>query len=341
MTTELALLRLAAQRLVGPPPAGPAEVVRWLTCLQGQDLPGALLSVAIRAGTSRAAVTAELDAGTVVRSWPMRGTLHLTAAEDLPWLLDLLTERAVKGVEKRRAIVGLTEADVERARGVAVATLAGGGRMSRAELLAALIAAGVPADGQRGYHVLWWLSQTGTLVMGPTRDGDQLFVLLDEWVPSPRRLEREEALGELALRYFRSHGPATVKDLTRWAYCTVADAKAGLAVARPQLEPLTIEGTEHWMDPATPGRLADARERAGDVLLLPGFDELVLGYADRSCTVPDEFAARIVPGNNGMFRPTVVHGGRAVAVWRTGRTKARAVEVEPFTELSAGVAGLV
>jgi hypothetical protein len=331
---ELSMLRMAAQRLVGPPAASPAEAVRLLTAVQGQDLPGALLSVALRSGSTRAEVTAALDAGSVVRSWPMRGTLHLTAAEDLPWLLDLLTERVVRGVEKRRAVVGLTEADVERARELAVPALTGGVAMSRAELLAVLAAGGVPTTGQRGYHLLWWLSQTGTLVMGPTRDGDQLFVLLDEWVPRPRRLDREEALGELVLRYFRGHGPATVTDLTRWAYCTVRDVRAGLALVRDQLETYTVGGTEHLMDPATPPRLAAARAQAEGVHLLPGFDELVLGYADRSCTVPAEHAQRIVPGGNGVFRPTIVSAGRAVATWRTGRGKARPVELEPFGELT-------
>ena len=341
MTTELALLRLAAQRLIGSPLPDPASAVRWLTCVQGQDLPGALLSVALRSGSTRDDVLAAMDAGEVVRSWPMRGTLHLTAAEDLPWLLALLTERAVRGVEKRRAIVQLTEADLEHAREVAVGALRGGGRLSRAELLTTLLDAGVPADGQRGYHVLWWLSQTGTLVMGPTRDGDQLFVLLDEWVPAPRRLDREEALAELVLRYFTSHGPATVKDLVRWAYCTVGDVKTGLALVRDRLEAMTVGGTEYLMDPATPDLLAAARDQADDVLLLPGFDELVLGYADRSCTVPAEFATRIVPGSNGMFRPTVVSGGQAVAVWRPGRTKARPLEVEPFTELTPELSAAV
>ena len=338
---ELSMLRMAAQRLVGPPAASPAEAVRWLTAMQGQELPGALLAVALRSGSTRAEVTAALDDGSVVRSWPMRGTLHLTAAEDLPWLLALLTERVVRGVEKRRAIVALTEADLEHAREVAVAALTGGRRLARAELLGELAAAGVPADGPRGYHLLWWLSQTGTLVMGPTRDGEQLFVLLDEWVPAPRRLEREEALGELVLRYFRGHGPATVKDLVRWAGTTVGDVKAGLALARPQLETLTVAGTEHLMDPGTPQRLAAARAEAAGVHLLPGFDELVLGYADRSCTVPPEHADRIVPGANGVFRPTVVAGGRVVATWRAGRGKARPLQVEAFGELAPGVRAAV
>jgi hypothetical protein len=95
------------------------------------------------------------------------------------------------------------------------------------------------------------------------------------------------------------------------------------------------------MDPATPQVLAAARADAEGVHLLPGFDELVLGYADRSCTVPPEHAERIVPGANGVFRPTVVVGGQVVATWRTGRGKARPLEVEPFGELAPGVRAAV
>jgi hypothetical protein len=329
---------MAAQLLVGPRAATPTEAVRWLTAVQGQDLPGALTSVALRtAGGSRAAVEAALDAGEVVRSWPMRGTLHLVAADDLRWMLELLGPRLLAAASTRRAALGLTGDEVERARELAVAALQGGRQRGRNELLTAIADGGVSTAGQRGYHLLAHLSQTGTLCLAPMRDGEQLFVLLDEWVPVPRRREREEALGELALRFFAGHGPATVKDLVRWAGVLVRDVKAGLAVAAPQLERLVVDGTEHWMDPATPGRLAAARDEAEDVLLLPGFDELVLGYADRRCTVPAEFAERIVPGNNGMFRATAVLDGRVVGVWRAGRGKSRPIELEPFTELTAEV----
>ena len=338
MGTELSQLRMAAQRLVGPREQTPADAVRWMLAVQAQDLPGALTSVALRTehGT-RAAVEAALDAGEVVRSWPMRGTLHLTAAEDLPWMLELLGPRVLAGAAGRRAALELTDDDVERAREIAVAALSGGGRMGRTELVTAFADGGVPTAGQRGYHLLWYLAQSGTLCQGPLRNGEQLFVLLDEWVPAPRRLERDEALGELALRFFAGHGPATVKDLVRWAGVLVRDVRAGLAVAGPQLARLDVDGVEHWMDPATPGRLAAARDEAAAVHLLPGFDELVLGYADRSCTVPAEFADRIVPGGNGMFRATAVHDGRVVGVWRTGRGKARPIDLEPFGELPDAV----
>src|SRR5688500_7995358 len=161
---EVALLRLVAQRIAGPRWKTPAEAVRRLGAMQGQDLPGALASVALRtAEGTRADVEAALDSGEVVRSWPMRGTLHLVAAEDLPWLIGLLGPRALTGSPGRRAQLGITEESIEQARLVALAALTGGRRMRRNELLRALAEGGVEITGQRGIHLLGYLTQTATL----------------------------------------------------------------------------------------------------------------------------------------------------------------------------------
>ncbi len=158
-------------------------------------------------------------------------------------------------------------------------------------------------------------------------------------VPRPRRLEREEALGELAWRYFRSHGPATVRDLVRWGHLMAADARAGLAVARPRLASVDVDGVEHLMDPETPELLDSCRREARGVFLLPGFDEIILGYHDRRCLLAPEHAGRIVPGANGMFRPTVVSDGQVVGTWKhAGRGAKRRVEATPFDSFPAEVA---
>lgn len=343
---ELTLMRLVAQQLAGPPAEDPASAVRRLTALQAQDLPGAVTSVALRtAGHRREDVLTALDEGAVVRSWPMRGTLHLLLAEDLPWLLELLGPRALAGLAKRWAALELTEEQAERARAIAVAVLSGGRRLSRAGLLAAIDGGGVATTGQRGYHLLGFLARTGTLCLGPTDAGEQQFVLLDEWVRAPRRLRGEEALAELVLRFFRGHGPATVADLVRWAGSTVRDVRTGLAAAGDRLARLQVEGTEYLLDPELPDLLRVHRQEARAVRLLPGFDEFVLGYADRGAILDPRFAERIVPGGNGVFRPTVVSDGRIVGTWRwtgTGRRRTAVPELfEPGDDgLAAAVPGL-
>jgi hypothetical protein len=333
-TSEIGLLRLVAQGLAGPRPAGAAEAAGRLTAVQGQDFPGAVTSVALRtAERQRADVLAALDDGLIVRSWPMRGTLHLVAAGDLPWLLELLAGRVQTTFAGRRADLGLTDGDAERARDLITGALTGGGRLRRADLLAVMAAGGIATTGQRGYHLLAFLATTGTLCLGPTDGaGEQLFVLLDEWIPNARRLPRDEALCELALRYFTGHGPATVQDLARWAGLPLRDVRTGLAGARAELTAVDVDGVEHLMHPATPDLLAACRKEAAGLLLLPGFDEFVLGYGDRTAVLDPEFAEQIVPGGNGMFRATVVHGGRIVGTWRwTGRGATRTAAATPFT----------
>ena len=184
--------------------------------------------------------------------------------------------------------------------------------------------------------MLWHLAQTGTLCLGPVRGGDQQIVLVDEWIPRPRRPERDEALGELALRYFRSHGPATVKDFIRWTGLTATDARAGVALCRPELASMDVDGAEHLLDPRTPQRVDACRDGARGMFLLPGFDEFVLGYADRSAVIAPEHADLLVPGGNGVFRPTVVCDGRIVGTWRhTGRGAKRSVAATAFTAFDA------
>lgn len=324
----LGMLRLAALRLVGERCPTPADAASWLGCAQGQDLPGVLESIALRtASGSVEEVRAAFDEGRLVRSWPMRGTLHVVAAEDLAWMLPLGTPRPLAAAAQRRGGLGLDDATIERAGEVAGEVLRGRGRRTRAELIACWAEAGLDLASSRGYHTLAVLCQQGLLVQGPfATPKEQAFVLLDEWVPERRRLGRDEALAEWARRFFRSHGPAGRKDFARWTGVPAADVTTAIDGARDDLA--ETDGLLH--DPATPDLLAAADE-PGAELLLPGFDEFVLGYADRTQVLDPEHADRICPGNNGIFRPTIVRDGQVVGTWAwKGSGKKRRVEREPF-----------
>lgn len=341
MTTlhDIALLRLVAQRIAGPGFPTATDVVRWLTAVQAQDYPGAVTSIALRTEPrTRQCVEDALNSGEVVRAWPMRGTLHFVLAEDLLWMLDLTTERVLAAATTRRSALGLDLPTLEYAGQLATDALEGGRQMARDDLLAVWDEAGLLTVKQRSYHLIWYLALTGVLCYGPVRDGEQCLVLVDEWLSNPRNLEREEALGEWVLRYFHSHGPATVKDFAWWTKIVAADVKAGLAVARPHLERIKVDGVEYFMHPETPTLLDECRARAQGVFLLPGFDEYLLGYQDRSAMVPAEFAQRIVPGNNGMFQPTVVADGQVVGTWkRTGHGTQQTALATPFTSFPSAV----
>jgi hypothetical protein len=322
---RLTALRLAAQRIGASEFTTPGDAVRWMLALQGQDFAGARWSVGLRhVDATEAGVSAALDAGEIVRSWPIRGTLHLVAAEDLGWMLRLTATRMTVSADRRRASLGITEADVERARTAARDALTGRRVLTRDALLATIHAAGVSTGGQRGYHLLWHLARTGTLVLGSTDGRQQTFALLDDWVPNPRRLEHDEALGQLALRYFRSHGPATDRDLARWSGLTLGDVRRGLAICGKRLTTLDLGGTTYRVAPET---LAFAPPPAR-VHLLPGFDEYLLGYGDRSAALAPEHSEAIVPGGNGMFKSTIVVDGEVAGTWGR-RVKAGEIVIEP------------
>lgn len=345
---RLSSLRLAAQRIEGSGSSTPAGAVAWMLAMQAQDLPGAKWSVGLRtARATEADVEAAIDNGGIVRSWPIRGTLHFVSGEDLGWLLGLTAPRMIASWASRRTALGITEDDLARARDVVVAALGGHRVLGRHALLATLEAAGVSTAGQRGYHVLGYLAQAAVIVLGPMDGRQQTFALLEEWVRNPRHMERDEALAELALRYFRSHGPATVRDLARWSGLTLGDVRRGLGVCGGRLATIEVDGTTYHVvgdvpdnatdvpDNAAAGTSASAADR---VHLLPGFDEYLLGYGDRSAALAAEHAGAVVPGGNGIFRPVIVAQGTVVGTWRrTIAAREVRIEPEPFAALSGQV----
>ncbi|GAA3742193.1 winged helix DNA-binding domain-containing protein [Leifsonia bigeumensis] len=325
-------MRLAAQRISASDLATPASVVRWMTAMQAQDFAGATWSIGLRLpGSTVADVDAAILDRSIVRSWPMRGTLHFVAAEDLRWMLSLTSERLVKGALARRAALGLDERLLEGARDASIAALEGGRILARDAMYEVFAGAGVSPDGQRGYHVLWYLSQTGTLCFGPPEGRQQTFVLAEEWIRNSRMLEREEALGEFVGRYFRSHGPASIRDFAWWSSTTLGDARVGLAVARDSLSSIERDG-----EPLYFAAGADPEPKRDGIRILPGFDEYLLGYQDRTPQLSAEHAERIVPGGNGMFQSTIVNDGLVVGTWRrTERARGVVVAAQPFSPLNA------
>jgi len=334
---QIARLRLQALGLVGSPGWNdPSQVVEYHLAMQAQDFRASRWAIGSRLpGSTDDSVLAAYDSGTLVRSWPMRGTVHAVAAADLPWMLELMGRRALSGVKRRWEFLGIDESMLERARNVAVQLLSGGGRRTRREFVAALTEAGLDLTGQRSYHTVWYLSQTGTLVQGPTRDGEQELVLLDEWIPEPRRLTREEALAELGSRYLRARGPATVDDLVHWTGLTKADCRRALEANDEATVEVHGPGGPYRMSAEALDRLdPESPEADAAVLALAAFDEHLLGYRVRDCVLDPEHAQRVDPGRNGVFRWTLVAGGRVVGTWkRIPRTRRTVVEVDPFHPL--------
>ena len=333
-------MRLSSQRIEAAPGESAAEepapdisgVVRHMLALQAQDFAQALWAVGVRSpGSTRADVLGALERGEVVRSSPLRGTLFFVAAEDLRWMLRITAPRMIASAATRHGQLGLDEGIFGRARDLAISALSGGTAMTRREFFAALEGVGISTAGQRGYHIIWRLAQSCDICWGPPAGTQQALVLLDEWVPRSRDLEPDEALREFALRYFTGHGPATVKDFAWWAKLTLTDAGVGVELARDALTELECNGQPYWAATAE-----IERDATGDgVHALPGFDEYLLGYQDRSLPLAAEHSNLVFPGKNGIFLPMIVSRGRVVGTWRrTATASGVTVRPQPFGELS-------
>lgn len=310
----------------------PEKVVAKLGAMQAQDYGGALWAIGLRLPkATEVEVEKAIARRAIVRTWPMRGTLHFVAAADVHWMLKFLTPRIVAGAARRREQLELDDATFVRCEKVFVRVLQGGNQFTREEMFASLERAKIAVDNHRGYHILWRLAQERLLCFGARQGKQQTFTLLDEWVPAPSKLEREAALAELARRYFTSHGPATLQDFVWWSGLKVSEAREGLETVSPRLIKEIVDGKVYWMPP---DMLASSRAST-DIYLLPAFDEYMLGYQDRSAALEPRHARKIVPGGNGMFLPTIVSNGRVVGTWkRTLKKKTVVVTPSPFTSLT-------
>jgi hypothetical protein len=335
---HLALLRLSAQHIQQADFKSPEDVVRYMGAMQAQDYAGAKWSIALRMAdaTTAADIERAVAERRIVRSWPQRGTIHFVAPEELRWRLQLSTDRILKSAQRRHDNLGLTSADFRLACELAYQALQGDKQLSRPDMMLVFERGGMSTVGQRGYHMLWYLAQTGHICFGPLIGKQSSFALCDDWLPRTAELSREEALEKLAHGYFMSHGPASLKDFAWWSGLTVTEARQALQLALPKLDTIVVSDTTYYMSP----NLRPANTPNG--YLLPGFDEYSLGYTDRSAVLAAEHAPKTVPGGNGMFRSTIVIDGQIVGTWLKSARKTRPEPVlTPFEGQAAALTTLL
>lgn len=339
----LASQRLLNQRIALPIPGGASEVVKHLGAVQAQDYQSALWAIGLRTTeATQADVEQAIANREIIRTWPMRGTLHLVAAADVRWMLSLMATRVISlNAARLEREFGLDTKSLTQCRKIITRALADGQPQTRSALYAILEQAGQGTSAQRSLHILGRLAQEGTICQGPRIGKQPSFVLLDAWVPKSADLSREQALGELGLRYFRGHGPATVQDLAWWSGLTLKDAQAALALAKPFLQQESIGDAIYWFDPGTT-TAAGVDVEAAAIHLLPAFDEYLVGYKDRSAALDPAHTKQVI-GVNGIFASNIVIEGRVSGLWKRSMDKQGvALSVTPLRPLKkqerAGIA---
>jgi hypothetical protein len=311
--------RMTRQGLAARSAADTAGVAAAAVGLQAQDIGAARLGLRARstAVDEASVVNAIQRERSAVRTWLMRSTVHLVAAEDLRWMAELYGPVMERNHRTRWRNLGITDTVIDTALAHARELLGGRG-LTRHELAAELVARGLElsGDGQAPTHLLAALTARGLTCRGADRGRDATFVLIDDWLPPAP--PPADPLQELARRYFRAFGPATAADFATWSGLP---SGAAIASIRDELTEVEFDGRRGWtLGPVEPVRA---------FRLLPMFDNYLLGYRDRTAMLDPGRHPQVYVG--GIIKASVVCDGRVIGIWRLDRAaRAAAVRVTPF-----------
>ena len=297
--------RLHNQKLSSSEFKKPADVVRWLGAVQAQDFEAAKWALALRMqSATKATIEKAYNEGKILRTHLMRPTWHFVAPDDIRWLLQLTAPRVNTKAGPYYRKFELDAATFKRSNKALTKALRGGKNLTRRALKVVLNEAGVTVDDPvRLAHVLLRAELDGLICSGPIAGKQITYALLEERVPATKPLDSDEALAQLARRFFTSHGPATLQDFVWWSGLTVADAKRGIALVAP------------------PVRVTQSTQQSKhSAHFLPAFDEYLVAYKDRE---------------QGMLGPAVIVNGRIAGTWkRTNDQKTVTIVFSPSKALN-------
>jgi hypothetical protein len=321
---DLIQSRLYSQALVDSPFTRPEEVVDWMGCIQAQDFAQAKWALGLRVpGLKEASVDAAFNSGTLLRTHVLRPTWHFVSPADIRWMLALTAPRIKAFSAGMHRKLELDSKTFTRAKKVLTKTLTEHTHLTRNQILPLFQKAGIRTDDIRSSFLMMDAELDGLICSGPRVGKQFTYALMDARVPVATRLSPDEALAELAWRYFRSRGPATIYDFAWWSGLTIGHGKKAVDLLKDRLEHVVHNGQAYWS--------ADAAAAPGvsdpGVILLPAFDEFTVAYKDRSDLLHSGHLSKAAYG----LKPVVLAQNRIQGIWRRAFKKNDLeVEVQPF-----------
>jgi hypothetical protein len=296
--------------------------------MQAQEFAMAKWAIGLRLpGSDDGMIDKAFNEGSILRTHLLRPTWHFITPEDIRWMLALTAPRvhALNAYYYRQS--ELDNKLLKRSNDILIKLLEGGRHLTRAALQAGLTQKKIKATGLRLGSIMMNAELNGIICSGPRQGKQFTYALLEERVPPAKKLNRDEALAALSLRYFTSRGPATLQDFVVWSGLTMKDAKNGAATLPSFFTHEVSEGKEYIFKPTD-------LKPAGKIcstFLMPDYDEYGMGYKDRS--------AIFIPKSNWTDKPRsnhmIVIDGKVAGTWkRTVKKNKVVVEAIPFIPLS-------
>jgi len=287
------------------------KVANWMGAIQAQDYGQAKYAIGCRTSNLKNIdIEKAIIDKKIVRTWALRGTLHILAAADVHWILSAVTPVLLSRYQPQFKRLGLADEDFTRIHKCIVQMLQGGEQLTRKELFAGLEQNNINTAGLRGALVLYKAGWLGIICLGPQRGKQDTYTLLEEWLPKPSPITREEALTKLMQKYFQSHGPATLQDFIAWSGLSITESRAGFEQIRETLTKIELNGQSYWIT----GSYTANNKSSNGVHLLAGFDEYLLGYKDRALILNPANTGKVIL-QNGIFKPTIIKNGKVIGIW--------------------------
>jgi hypothetical protein len=317
--------RLHNQHITHNPYNVPETVISHMGAIQAQDYQGAKWSIGLRLkDATEDAIENALINKLIVRTWLMRGTLFFVNSNDLRWMQQLLSPKIIAGLKRRNTELELDAATLGHCNKILEKALTDTPFLSRKELILIVEKNGITTEGQRAAHILQYAALHGLICQTNSVKNVPNYISTEQIKAKPLTFTREEALAELAKRYFTSRGPASLQDFIWWSGLTVSDAKMGFESIKTTFISETIDGQIYWFNPGTPV----AAFTNPLMHFMPGFDEFLLGYKNRTISLNPQFNNHWCPGNNGMFMPFILKDGQVIGTWKRA-TKKDIIQFEP------------
>ncbi len=318
-------LRLLNQQLICPQFDNPEEVVNYMGAMQAQEYRMMRWGVAMRTKKPSAkAFKKAFDSGQIIRLHLMRGTWQLVSAEDYWPLLELCSAKAlavIKGWMSSNKI-SIPEEEVMKIREILAQTAADKGSVTKEDFVQALAEKDIHMDEHRlSYHIRY-AELSGTLCSGDLLPMKATYALAADKVGNASKrcntssADRDEALAMLARKYFQSRQPATLEDFVWWSGLNINDCRRGIEILGDYLHIETCHGAS----------LQKRREfyftndcrtrgfRKGNYLLIPPYDEYLIGYKSRDVVLSPDFSHK-AHNNSGIFQPVISHDGVICGNW--------------------------
>lgn len=308
--------RLINQMVHGNELNSARDLVHWMGAVQAQDYSMAKYAIGVRLkNTTDTIIEEAINEAKIIRTHVLRPTWHFVAAEDIRWMMKLTAENLNSALTSNNKRLGLDEKTFNKTNAIIEKLLRDGKHLTRKEIMAALEKKGIQTDELRASHIMFRAETDLIVCNGTKKDKQFTYALLNERVPSSKSLTKQEALAKLALRYFRSHGPATLQDFTWWSGLSVRDSKNGLESIKPKLVCEKYKEDIYWY---STGQISVSK--GSKVVFLPAFDEFLIGYKSRHISLDTEHAPRTFT-NNGIFNPVIVHSAKVIGTWKPQRKK--------------------